>query len=56
MYLLLIIEYVGRITIGYFKPLIVTRVPPGAVGDYIIVPLAVLMLLLSFKTYQEKTE
>lgn len=54
MYLLLVVEYGGRIAIGYFKPLMVTHVPPGAIVDYIIVPLAIVMLLLSFKTYKVK--
>ncbi len=56
MYLLVVIEYSGRIMIGYVKPLLVTHVPPGAIGDYIMVPLAVLMLILSFRTYQVKKE
>jgi hypothetical protein len=56
MYLLVVIEYSGRIMIGYVKPLLVTHVPPGAIGGYIMVPLAVLMLILSFRTYQVKKE
>ncbi len=50
MYILIVIEYSGRIMIGYMKPLLVTHVPPGAIGNYIMVPLAVLMLILSFRT------
>ena len=49
MYLLLILEYSGRILIGFLKPLEVTHIPPGAIGDYIMVPLAILMLFLSLK-------
>ena len=53
MYVLILIEYSGRIIIGYVKPLVVTHIPPGAIGDYIMVPLAILMLIISFRSYQE---
>ena len=49
MYVLLFVEYSGRIVIGFSKPLEVAHIPPGALGDYIIVPLAILMLMLSLK-------
>jgi len=47
MYLLILAEYSGRIAIGFIKPLIVIHTPPGAIGDYILIPLAILMLILS---------
>ncbi len=47
MYLLVLLEYSGRILIGFLKPLTVIHIPPGAISDYILVPLALLMLLLS---------
>ena len=47
MYLLILLEYSGRTAIGLIKPLEVSHTPPGAIGDYIMVPLAVLMLILS---------
>ena len=49
MYILIIIEYSGRVLIGMAKPLIVSQTPPGAIGDYILIPLAILMLILCFK-------
>jgi hypothetical protein len=49
MYLLILVEYSGRIALGLFKPLVVAHTPPGAIGDYILVPLAILMLILSLK-------
>jgi len=49
MYTLIIIEYSGRVLIGMVKPLIVSHTPPGAVGDYILIPIAILMLILCFK-------
>ena len=47
MYLLILTEYSGRIAIGFIKPLIVIHTPPGAIGDYVLIPLAILMLILS---------
>ncbi len=49
MYILIIIEYSGRVLIGIVKPLIVSHTPPGAIGDYILIPLAIMMLILCFK-------
>ena len=49
MYVLILAEYIGRIAIGFIKPLEVSHTPPGAIGDYILVPLAIIMLVLSSK-------
>jgi len=49
MYMLIIIEYSGRVLIGMVKPLIVSHTPPGAIGDYILIPLAIMMLILCLK-------
>ena len=49
MYMLIIIEYSGRVLIGMVKPLIVSHTPPGAIGDYILIPLTIMMLMLCFK-------
>lgn len=54
MYLLLLVEYSGRIMIGFVKPLEVLHTPPGAIADYIMVPLAILMLFLSLKRPNKK--
>lgn len=56
MYLLILLEYSGRIVLGYIKPLVVTHTPPGAIGDYVLLPLAVLMLILSLKRRKKKTD
>jgi predicted neutral ceramidase superfamily lipid hydrolase len=56
MYLLILAEYSGRIVLGFIKPLEVSHTPPGAIGDYIMVPLAVLMLILSLKKPKKKTD
>ena len=49
MYLLIIIEYSMRIVLGFLKPIEMTGTAPGAVGNFIIVPLAVIMLFLSLR-------
>jgi hypothetical protein len=52
-YLTLIIEYAGRITIGFFKPVISTNTPPGAIANFILVPLSIIMFILSVKVPKE---
>jgi hypothetical protein len=47
MYLLTALEYGLRLSLGVFKPLEVTGTAPGAVGNYVLVPLALVMLWLS---------
>lgn len=56
MYVLLIIEYIMRIVIGIMKPIVTAGTAPGVIGNYILVPLCVIMLLLSLiksKQYRE---
>ena len=47
MYVLLIIEYIMRIIIGIMRPIVTAGTAPGGIGNYILVPLCVIMLLLS---------
>lgn len=47
MYVLLILETLLRELVGRIKPVTFLHRPPGAIGDYVILPLAVLMLALS---------
>lgn len=49
MYLLMIFEYGLRIVLGYLKPVETIGTAPGAIGNYVIVPLAVIMLILSLR-------
>jgi len=49
MYLLMILECGMRIVIGVIKPIETTGTPPGAIGNYIIIPLAIAMLALSLR-------
>lgn len=47
-YLILIFETLGRMFIGQIKPAVfLNGTPPGGIGNYIILPLAVVMLILS---------
>jgi hypothetical protein len=47
MYMLLIIETLLRILVGHMKPVTFSHRPPGATANYVILPLAVVMLALS---------
>ena len=47
MFVLLIIEYSMRIILGFMKPIETRGTAPGVIGNFIIVPLAILMLILS---------
>jgi hypothetical protein len=47
MYVLLIVETLLRQLVGHMKPVVFAHTPPGAIGNYVILPLAVLMLVLS---------
>lgn len=43
-----VLEYAGRYTAKFYTPGLVTaHAPPGLVGDYVLVPLTVLMFLLA---------
>ena len=47
MYALLILETLLRMLVGHMKPVTFAHTPPGAIGNYLILPLAAAMLLLS---------
>jgi len=47
MYLLLILEILLRMLVGYAKPASFAGTPPGAVGNWVLLPLALLMLAWS---------
>jgi len=50
----MIFEYGMCIVLGAIKPIEKTGTAPGAIGDYIIIPLAIIMLVLSLrKSYEE---
>lgn len=47
MYVLLIIEVLLRMLVGRTKPMTFAHTPPGAIGNWVMLPLAALMLVLS---------
>ena len=49
MYLLLIIEYASRILVGMAKPIETIGTAPGGMGNYVLMPLALVMLFLCLK-------
>ncbi len=53
MYVLLIAEYIMRIVIGMMKPIETVGTAPGGVGNWIIVPLCIIMLWLSLSKNKE---
>ena len=48
MYVLLIFEVLLRMLVGWIKPVTFAQTPPGAIGNRVILPLALVMLLLCF--------
>jgi len=49
-YLLLFFETIGRMTVGRMKhPILLHGTPPGGIANYIILPLAIIMFILSLK-------
>ncbi len=47
MYVLLMVETLLRMLVGRMKPVTFAHTPPGAMGNYVILPLAAVMLALS---------
>jgi hypothetical protein len=56
MYVLLILETLLRIFVGRTKPVPLTRTPPGATGNAVILPLATGMLALSLASARRQRE
>ena len=51
MYVLLMIETLLRVLVAHMKPVTFSHTPPGAIQNYLYVPLAALMLALSIGSY-----
>lgn len=49
MYLLLFVETLLRMRVGRIKPVTFAHTPPGAIGNYIVLPLSLLMLAWSVR-------
>jgi hypothetical protein len=48
MYALLLVETLLRMLVGRMKPVTFAHTPPGAFANYVMLPLAALMLVLCF--------
>ncbi|HUJ50358.1 MAG TPA: hypothetical protein VLW25_09165 [Bryobacteraceae bacterium] len=53
MYLLLILETLLRMLVGRIKPVTFAHTPPGAIGNWVILPIAAVMLALSLRRTEE---
>ena len=49
MYLFILTEYTGRLFLTFYKPIILEGTAPGGIGNYIMIPVALLMLVLSLQ-------
>jgi hypothetical protein len=49
MYLFILVEYTGRLLLAFAKPIFTDGTAPGAIGNYVLIPLALLMLGLSLR-------
>jgi len=56
MYVLLILEILLREFVGHTKPVTFAHTPPGEIGNYIFLPLAVIMLVLSLWSARRQHE
>ena len=56
MWLMLALEILLRELVGKMKPVTFAHTPPGAVGNQIILPLAVMMVVWSLWSGSKKTE
>jgi len=49
MYLLPVVEYVGRLMIGVTNPVVTLETPPGATANLVFTGLGMVMLVLSLR-------
>jgi hypothetical protein len=56
MYLLLIIETILRMLVGRMRPVHFAHTPPGAVGNWVLLPFAAFMLVLSLLPVRAATK
>ena len=54
MYVLLILEILLREWVGHTKPVTFRHTPPGAIGNYVLLPLAAILLLWSLWTHPDR--
>ena len=53
MYVLILVEYAGRLGVGLAKPVVTIGTPPGAPGSFVMIALGAIGLVLSLRTRTE---
>jgi hypothetical protein len=56
MYLMLILEIILRQLVGIMKPVTFAHTPPGAIGNQLLLPLAIIMLILTVWSSFKQTD
>ncbi len=54
MYLFIIIEYSFRLFLTLYKPIILAGKAPGGIGNYVLIPLTLIMFILSITNTNQK--
>ena len=55
MYIFITFEYLMRLILGTIKPIITEGTAPGGVGNYILIPLGIILFCLSVYSPKNKT-
>lgn len=55
LYALMFVETLLRMLVGQMNPVEFAHTPPGAIGNYVMLPLVAVMLILSLKRRSERT-
>jgi hypothetical protein len=55
MWFFILIEYSGRLLLALAKPFETLGTAPGAIGNFVLIPLALLMLVLSLMPKKDQT-
>ena len=53
MYLFLVLEYSTRLLLSLYKPFALEGQAPGGIGNYVLVPLFIVMFILSLRNNQQ---
>lgn len=54
MYVLILVEYAGRVAIGFAKPIVTVGTPPGGPGSFVLIALGAIGFVLSLRTRPER--
>lgn len=49
MWLFILVEYAGRLLLGRAKPVELSGTAPGEIGNYLFIPLALIMLVSALR-------